>query len=202
MRNFSQMLFKTLFILLLTFQLNGCIGVFIAGAATGTAIATDNRDFNTSNDDQSLRHQIYVNILNDKELKDSNITIASFHRRVLLTGQTKNSILKIKAEKIAKATPNIKKIYNEIVVGEESSLTSKSKDVWITTKVKSKLLSAPGLKSGNIKVITENGTVYLIGVVTKKQATLAEEATRKIYNVKRVVKIFEYLVRENDTPGQ
>ncbi len=195
-QNFLRMMYKTKYfiIVLLTTQLSGCIGLFIAGAVTTTAIVADSRDLQTSNTDKSLRHQIYRHITKDEELKDSNITIASFHKIILLTGQASNSMLKIKAEKIAKSIPGVEKVYNEIIIGENISFKSQSQDVWITTKVKSQLVATSGLRSGSIKVITENSTVYLIGVLTKKQAILAVEVTRKVSGVKRVVKAFEYLV--------
>ena len=183
--------------ILLTFlSINGCVGFLITGIAAGGAIAiiSDSRDMQTSNDDCALRHQIYIRLKNDSELSKANISVSSFHRIVLLTGQVPSSLLKVKAEKIVKTFSDVDRVYNEIVIGENTPIKSQSKDVWITTKVKSALIAQPGMKSGSIKVITENSNVYLIGYVTKKQAKDAVDLARKISGVKKVVKAFKYFV--------
>lgn len=187
-----------LILLLICTQLSGCIGILLASASTTGVIISDSRDFKTSQNDQSMRHQIYLDIIRDPDLKSSNITVACFHGIILLTGQVPNSMLKVKAEKIAKLMPDISRVYNEITVSDSIDIKTQSNDVWITTKVKSKLVTTPGLKSGSVKVVTENGAVYLMGIVTQKQADVLVETTRKISGVKRVVKAFKYFVVKDE----
>lgn len=184
-------------ILSLTLLLTGC-GAFVAGVATGGLVVYDGRDMKTMMDDQKIRQQVISKINEDPELKESNISISSFYRMVLLTGQTPIASLKVKAEKIAREHPKVKRVYNEIVIGEPISFSARANDTWLTTKVKSKLLATPELKSGNIKVVTENKSVYLIGIVTEKQAELAVNGARQISGVERVVKAFKYLTAKEE----
>ncbi len=183
-------------ILLMFLNINGCVGFFITSILAGGTIAiiADSRDIQTANDDHALRHQIAIDIKKDPELVSSNISVSSFHKIVLLTGQAPNALLKVKAEKIAKTFTEVNRIYNEISIGKNIPMKSQSKDVWLTTKIKSILVAKPGVKSGSIKIVTENSNVYLMGYVTKQQANDAVQIVRKISGVKKVIKAFKYLV--------
>lgn len=188
------MMSKTYRSLIIIFCLcaSGCVGLFVATAAGGAiAVVSDSRDIKTAQADSAMRHQIYKRIQDDPSFKNANITITSFHKMILLTGQVPNSLLKIKAEKIALSL-RAEKIYNKISIGSKISVSKQSNDVWITAKVKSALITEPGLKSGSIKVLTEDSTVYLIGIITTDQAELAASISRKVAGVEKVVKIFRY----------
>lgn len=173
-------------------MLPGC-GVFIAGMATGSLVGYDTRDWQTWMDDQAIRKKISAAIKKDPAFAKSHITVTSFNRTVLLTGQAPASALRLKAEKISKQERLAIQIYNEITVGAPTSLATRSHDTWLTTKVKSQLLAIPDLKSNAIKVLTENGSVYLMGHLTHLQAQVAVETARSIAGVKRVVKVFKYV---------
>ena len=95
-------------------------------------------------------------------------------------------------EKLAQTVPRIKRIYNEIIIRSPESAITEASDAWITTKVKTRMLSAKGFRSGKIKVITENGIVYLMGKITKQQADMAADITRRTSGVQKVVKVFSY----------
>lgn len=172
---------------------SGCFAAFVAGASAGGLVVSDQRDFQTRSDDSYINHRLDLNIIQDPQFKDSHIEVSSFGRVVLLVGETPVASLKVTAEKIAQSTPGVKKVYNEITIENPESFSQKSKDTWITSSVKSALLVKSGLRSGSIKVITENGVVYLMGVVSKQQADLAVDAARRVDGVKSVVKVFDYL---------
>lgn len=174
--------------------ITGCVpAALITGATAGGAIVYDKRSMQTMSEDHDA--EIYAqNWLNhDKQLYGhSSISITVFNNVALLTGQADTTELKDRANKIVSHVKYIKRTYNEINVGEPASTTQQAKDTWITTKVRSVLLAKSELNSNNIKVITENGTVYLMGNVSRKQADLASDAARQVNGVKQVVKIFEY----------
>jgi osmotically-inducible protein OsmY len=181
-------------ILLPIVLLSGCVAAaFMAGTSAGGLVVSDQRDWKTRNEDSYIEHRLDVNIIQDPEFKTSNLDLSVFDGVVLLVGQTSAASLKVQAEKIAQSTPNVKKVYNEITVGPSISFGQKSQDVWLTSAVKSALLVKSGLRSGSIKVITENNTVYLMGLVTKEQADLAVDGARRVDGVRSVVKVFEYL---------
>ncbi|QBQ53430.1 division/outer membrane stress-associated lipid-binding lipoprotein [Nitrosococcus wardiae] len=176
----------------------GCAAVVatgvVAGAATGISTAYDRRTFGTVIDDQSIELKASATLRNDEVLHDSaHINVTSYNGMVLLTGETPNQELKKRATELIQPIPNIKQIYNELDILAPSSLVSRSNDSWITTKVKTKIAAEKGVNPTRVKVVTERGTVYLMGLVTAREAELATTIARHTQGVQRVVKIFEYL---------
>lgn len=182
-----------IFLLSLIF-LPGCVPVvFVAGAATGTIIY-DHRNAKTIVEDRDVTFQIQHKLDNDPELHNkSHISVTSFNHIALLLGQVPNEELRSRAEAIAKSNSNVKMLYNEVTVGEPISNMARANDTWITTKVKTVLATVSGLTSSNLKIVTENKVVYLMGLTTRTQATLASDRTRTVTGVEKVVKLFEYL---------
>lgn len=177
--------------LLILSCLSGCAGgAFLAGAATGGLVVYDRRNIAATVKDQKIRHEISAEISNDPAFENSHIVVSSFNRTILLVGQTPLASLRVKAEKIAKGHPEAKRIFNEVTINNPSSKLTRSTDTWLTTKVKTTLLATKGLKSGQIKVVTENGAVYLIGIVTPEQGNLAVDAARRVSGVQKIVKVF------------
>lgn len=181
-------------IITLLLSLQGCI--FVAGAAAGAAgIAAvyDHRKLGNIVDDQRIVKQTADAISASPGMRDkARIEVACFNRVVLLTGEATTPELRQQAEAIARNIPNVNRVYNEITIqGPVSSMINAS-DSWITTKIKSQMLATKDLKSGTIKVVTENGTVYLLGIVTREQADMAVEISRQTAGVQKVVKIFQY----------
>ena len=186
---------KIITILLSFLFLPGCIpAVFVAGAAAGGAIIYDHRSTQDMVDDRNVTFQTQNRLDNDKELREkAHISIATFNHIALLLGQAPNAELRNRAESIAKANSKIKMLYNEVTIEKPISDVARANDSWITTKVKTVLLAAPGLNSTNLKIITENGVVYLMGLTTRSQAQIATDQTRTVAGVQKVVKLFEYL---------
>lgn len=188
MKKFSVIFFMSLIFL------SGCVpAIFVAGAATGTIIY-DHRSAKTIVQDRDITFQVQNKFDKDPEMRNkANVSITSFNYIVLLLGQAPNAELRNRAEEIAKSNSNVKMVYNEITIGEPISNIDRTNDTWITTKVKTVLATVAGLNSTNLKIVTENGVVYLMGLTTRTQAGLATDKTRTVAGVQKVVKLFEYL---------
>lgn len=173
--------------------LQGCFVPIVAGAAAGAAVINDRRDIQTISDDQQIQYTAYHQVTADTSLTaGSHIVIATFDRNVLLVGEAPTDDVRDRVEALVKAMPKVNRVYNQIIVGPPASPAELSNDSWITTKVKTQMLATKGLKSSQVKVITENGSVYLMGIITHDQAELAVDVTRHVAGVQRVVKLFEY----------
>lgn len=195
---------KLIIIGLIASSLQGCI--FAVGAAAGAAsvaAAYDHRTIEKTLDDQKIANVISnrINVMPGMD-SNSSINVTAFNQVVLLTGQTPSADLRQKAEEIAKATPNVDKVYNQISVkGPASALTAAS-DSWITTKIRTQMLATKNLKSSSIKIITENGTVYLMGVLTHTQADIATDIARQTGGVQKVIRVFQYVADKNQQQTQ
>lgn len=185
----SQLKIMALF--LSSMLLSACVVAVVAGAAAG--MVYDRRSVSALEADARLFHVIHTAIVTDPQFKHSRILVTSFNRVVLLVGQTPTASLRVVAEKIAHKAPGIRRVYDEVSVDYPIPLKQRTKDSWITSQVRSNMLTKKGLESGSIRVVTENATVYLMGIVTAEQAALAVDVARRINGVKKVVKIFQYI---------
>jgi osmotically-inducible protein OsmY len=180
-------------ITLIALSLQSCF--FIAGAAAGAAAITvvyDHRKLEKILADTQITNRIVDKINSDPHFKESHIEVSCFNRVVLLTGETPEETLRQTAEELAHTVPHVSRVYNQITVkGAVSSLTRAS-DSWITAKTKTQLLATKGMQSGTIKVVTSNGIVYLMGIVSREQGDIAATIASQIDGVKRVMKIFQY----------
>lgn len=178
--------------ILLLAQLQGCVGVVAAGGA-GAAVAVDRRSAGTIVDDQAIELKASQAIYNDDDLgKKAHINITSYNNIVLLSGETPTAAMRDSAVDIARHVEKVRKVYNEIVVAEPTAVKSRSEDTWITAKIKTKLVGIKEVSAASIKVVTENHTVYLMGIVSHAEANAAAEAARFVEGVARVVTLFEY----------
>lgn len=190
--------YKTRFVLLAVLSIftAGCIPVaLVAGGATvGGAVVYDKRSTKTIAQDRDTASRALRTLYDDPELREqTHITVATFNQIVLMAGQAPTAELRDRAyQLVASTSPRAKRIYNEITVEPPISKTAAANDTWLTTKIKTAMLAEKGLSSSQIKVVTENKSVYLMGLVTRKQADLAAEVASQVSGVERVVKIFEY----------
>ncbi len=184
---------KLLLMALLTLALQGCF--FVAGAAAGAAAITivyDHRTVDSILQDQRIDRDIQRKINANFELRNTtHISVTSFGQVVLLTGEAPTQALRRKVEETAWTVHGIVRIFNAITIEGPTSTLTHASDTWITTKIKTEMIAAVGLKSASIKVVTENGTVYLMGNVTRKQAEVATDIARHTAGVQKVVKIFQ-----------
>lgn len=185
---------KKLAIISLACSLQGCI--FAVGAAAGAAaiaVVYDHRTIESTLQDNSMANNISDKINKVSALRDdSHIEVTVFNDVVLLTGETPTAENRDKAGEIARVVSGNTRVYNQITIQGPTSSLTRASDSWITTKVKSLMLANEDLKSGTIKVVTENGTVYLMGIVKRQQADIAVDIARQVSGVQRVIKIFQY----------
>lgn len=182
-------------VLLATCLLSACIPVMLvaAGATVGGALIYDKRNVKTMTEDRDMASTLLKQINDDPELrKDTHITIAAFNNVLLITGQATTDASRDRIFQMANKMPHLKRVYNEVSIEPPTSTSVRANDSWITTKVKSKMLAEKGLTSSQIKVVTENKVVYLMGVVTRKQADLAADVASSVAGVAKVVRVFEY----------
>lgn len=146
-------------------------------------------------EDQSIETKVLVNLKKlEPELKKANIDAISHNGVVLLVGQVGSESLKARATQITSdSSSKIKRIHNELEVAGKTSLLSRSNDSWIATKVRTLMLANSSVPSGQIRVVTENGIVYLMGILSQADGDLATDLARNVSGVTRVVKVFEYV---------
>ncbi len=183
-------------LLLIIGTVTGCATAVVGGAATGAAVVHDRRTAGTVVDDQGIELKINNAIGASQRLSgNSHINVTSYNLNVLLSGEVGTPALKVEAERLAAATQNVNRVMNHLVVGPNSSLGARTKDTWITTKVKSSLfgIKIEGFDPTRIKVVTEANTVFLMGLVNRQEGSAAINEARQVSGVHRVVALFEYL---------
>ncbi len=183
--------FKLFLCLAVISQLSACVPVVVGGAAAGGAMASDRRTSGIYVEDENIELKALKSI--ETNLGSTvHVNVTSYNRNVLLTGEVPTAEAKNKAETIVKAITNIRGITNELIVGEKSSISSRSNDAYLTTKVKTQFVTENKFSANYVKVITENNVVYLLGIVTKSEADAAAEIASNTSGVRKVVKLFEY----------
>lgn len=175
--------------------LSGCPAVVVAGAASGAAAINDSRTIGALADDEAIENKILLRISEDFGTS-VHIGVTSYNRRVLLVGQAPNEAAKEKILAIVKAMEldNVRRYVDHIEIGNPSSLTARASDTILTARVKTSLCSVQreDFSCLNIKVVTEKGVVYLLGLIEKEEAAIAIDTVRRVPGVINVVKVFEY----------
>ena len=173
-------------------QLTACVPVVAGGAAAGGLMVADRRTAGAYVDDEAIEIKAERNI--DEELGDKiHVNVTSYNRNVLITGEAIDEATKAKAESIAKSVANVRGVTNELAISAASSRMERNNDAYITTKVKDRMLTEHRFPVNYVKVVTEDSVVYLMGIVTHKEADDAVEIARGTDGVQKVVKVFEYL---------
>lgn len=182
-------------VLLGALLLQGCVPAVVVGsAAVATKTATDPRTIGTQVDDSTLEARVANALSKDQQLKkDARVVATAYQGKVLLTGQSPSTELASRAKQIALGVDGAAEVYSEIRQGTPVSLSTASMDTWITTKVRSQILTSDSVKSSNVKVTTENGEVFLLGLVTEKEGKSAAQIASQISGVKHVTTAFTYL---------
>ncbi|MDE2372578.1 MAG: BON domain-containing protein, partial [Burkholderiales bacterium] len=148
----------------------------------------------TQLEDETIEFKVGSRIRDLATLGHVNVT--SYNRLVLLTGEVPGDAERSAAEKAAARVENVRAVVNELAIAGNSSIGSRSNDTLITTKVKATLVDAKDLQANAFKVVTERGIVYLMGMVTEREATRAAELVRGIPGVQKVVRVFEILTED------
>ena len=176
--------------------LQGCAAI-VTGGAESASIIHDRRTTGAIIDDQGIELKASYTLYVSKEIYDhSHINVTSFNGIVLITGETLTEGLKHKISAKIKAISKVRIIYNELLIGAPSALTSRGSDAWITSKIKAKLTTSENIDPFHVKVITEHGVVYLMGILTPAEADRVLDVVTKSAGVQRVIKIFEYSALE------
>ncbi len=181
--------------LLLILSLTGCSSVLNATRDEPIRDDRGTRTIGSKIDDSLIETKAEVNIAKAHPDLDQNshIVVVSYNGVVLLAGQTPRPELKSLAEQAARSVQKVKTVHNELQVIPPSSLLARNNDAWLTTKIKSQMLTDANIPSSRIKVITENGIVYMMGMVTQQEASQATVLVQNVDGVQRIVKLFEYL---------
>jgi osmotically-inducible protein OsmY len=190
----KSLLFGLVFVIISPL-LTACIPVLV-GTATVTAIDLymERRTVGQSVDDNTLELRLRKDMLSDEALGTSvNVSVTIINGIILLTGEVHNDKQRKRAEALARSYTDTREVVNELELSGQTNLNSRANDSYITGKVKSKLLRAENIPSSNIKVVTERGKVYLMGLVTHPEAEAAVEISRSVSGVTHIVKVFEYI---------
>lgn len=181
------------FLLILLLAQSCAAPLIVAGAATGVAVANDRRTPGVIVEDQAIEIRIANAIGADEEIaSQSHIAVVSYNHVVLLLGQAPSERLRARAAALAKKVEKVKRVHNEITIGQPTPYRVRNNDTWLTAKVKTRLLQEKNLSSLHVKVITENGVTYLMGWVTRAEGDRIARVVQQVKGIKAVVKVFEY----------
>ena len=172
--------------------LTGCFGAAVVGVGAGALMIADRRPAETYLTDEGIEVRAN-NRIGEKFGDNVHVNITSFNRSALLTGEVPDAATKAEVEKVISGVPNLKAISNELQVGGTSSLGARSNDSYITSKVKARFVDASKFSVNHVKVVTEAGAVYLLGLVTREEADAAVEIARTTGGVLKVVRVFDII---------
>ncbi|KKN69097.1 hypothetical protein LCGC14_0444750 [marine sediment metagenome] len=185
---------RSLIVLGTVVLLQGCAAAVVAGTASAVTAANDRRTIGSQIDDNNIEIKASIALSEVERLeKFANISAVSVNGIVLLVGQVANEEMRNEAQRTIEGVSGIRKIQNQIRIGSNIGITTQTHDSWLTSKVKAQLLTAKDISSNNIKVVTENAEVFLMGLVSDSESTQAVNIARNVSGVERVVKVFEYL---------
>ena len=170
--------------------LQGCFPAVATGVGAGVSVAVDRRTLGTQTEDESIECKASSRI-GDKLRDRGHFNFTSYNRKVLITGEVASEEYKAEAGRIVSSIPNVLGVYNELVVGPSSSLTDRSNDAFITSKVKSRSVDNGKFNPIHVKVVTEAGAVFLLGMTTQAEQEAAIQVARTTSGVKKVVPLFE-----------
>lgn len=177
--------------------LAGCATpVVLGGAAIGGMMALDRRTAGIQIEDESIELRS-ANRIHGAHGDKVHVNITSYNRQVLLTGEVPNAEARQSIEKIVAGVENVRSVVNELAVMPSTSLGQRSNDTFITGKVRASLVDAKDLSANAFKVVTERNAVYLMGLVTQREAARATAIARGVSGVSKVVRVFEYLTEED-----
>ena len=174
-------------------QLQGCIEMAVVGAGAAALASDDRRSIGAQTEDKDidLRGESRVN---ERFGDKVHINVTSYNRNVLITGEASDAATKAQVERVVREIPNVRGIVNEIQVAGVSSYSARGNDSYLTSKVKARFIDNGGnFQANQVKVVTEGSVVYLLGLVTRKEAEAAVEIARTTGGVQKVVRVFEYV---------
>lgn len=180
---------------------NKLMGLILLALLQGCASVTGpvsedygKRTLGTVWDDQMIESRGSANIrAANAELGEAHLNVTSFNGMVLLTGQVPSEAVKQAAGAAVKDLRKVRTVHNELEIAGPTSMMARTNDAWLTTKIKTALFTGEDTETGRVKVVTENGIVYLMGLLSRTEADAAVETTRQVFGVQKIVKVFEYI---------
>lgn len=176
--------------------LSACAPLVVGGAVMGGMMATDRRTTGTQVEDEGIELRA-VNRIRETLGDRAHVNVTSFNRQVLLTGEVPTAQDRATVDQIVAGVNNVRSVVNDLAVMPNTSLGQRSNDVLITGKVRASFVDAKDVFASAYKVVTERNVVYLMGLVTPREATRATEIARGVGGVSKVVRVFE-MVTEDD----
>lgn len=177
-------------------SLSGCVEMMVGSAVIGAVATADRRTLGAQTEDKAIAVKAEIRVA--KLVGDAgHVNVASFNRKVLITGEVRDEAMKSAVEREVKGIDNVVSVSNELEIAGPASYTSRSSDALITGKVKASLIDKKTVSAVSFKVVTERGNVYLMGIVTPREGNIAAQVAQGVSGVQRVVKIFEYISEED-----
>ena len=179
--------------LVLSLGLSACAPAMFGGVIGTAMVASDRRTSGAQVEDEGIEQRGGAAVRENFGEKVAHINVTSYNRQVLITGEVADERVRAQVEQLITKVPNVRSIVNELGIGPVSSLSDRSADSLITARVKAAMIDSEDIFANVYKVVTERGTVYLMGRVTQREAARATEIVRGVPSVKRVVRVFEYI---------
>lgn len=174
-----------------TLTLQGCFTLAATGIGATAMMIDDRRSAGIYIEDENIEWKSRARLI--ERFGDGHVNVTSFNLSVLLTGEVPTEQMKKDIEQAVRAVPSVKNVTNELVIAGNASLASRSSDSLITTSTKARFINNGKFATNHVKVVTEAGTVFLMGIVTREEGDAAAELARTTSGVARVVKVFEYI---------
>lgn len=196
MTNYPNIPMKKSFALALAalFTLQACVPMLVGGAATTAVVADDRRSAGQVLDDKSLQLQLESKIANIKRLAgNSHVNVTVYNGIVLLTGEAANEAIRQDIAKLCGSYRGVRRVDNYLIIGPRSSFMNRSYDTSQTAKVRTVLfdVKTAGFNPNYVKVVTEHGVTYLMGILTTQEANAVVDVVRRVSGVAGVQSLFE-----------
>ena len=172
--------------------LSGCAQLAMKAVTVSAGVAIDRRTVGAQLEDESIQLRA-ASALGERLAANANITVTSYNRQVLVTGEVPDAASKQAVEQAVSQFENVSRVFNELAVMNASTLAQRGFDAYLTARIKVALVDARGLTVTAFRIVTERGTVYLMGRVTPLEAERATALVRQIGGVRRVVRLFEII---------
>ncbi len=191
----TSSLIKLFITLLVAAQLSACGVLAVGGVVAGASVAADRRTPAVQAIDKGIELEA-VNALAKRFGDNAHINVTSFNQKVLLTGEVKDTDIKGEAGAYAKAMKNARSVFNELIIGPNSSFTARANDAYLESKIKTQMIFTDQLPSNSMAIVAEGSSVYLMGILTQNEADLAKKVASNTNGVKDVYAYFDIISEE------
>jgi len=196
MRN--TLIIKVLSAILISSFLSGCGVLAVGGVVAGASVMADRRSPAVQAIDKGIELEA-GNALAKRYGDDAHINVTSFNQKVLLTGEAKDADIKSQAGAYVKAMKNARSVFNELVIGPNSTFTTRANDSYLESKIKTQMIFTDKLPSNSMAIVAEGSSVYLMGILTQNEAAIAKKVTSNIDGVKDVYVYFDIISEAEKT---